>query len=270
MKLNLRKIKLPLVGLLIGINLFILGAIGWFSVSTQLQWPYWNSIGFSLKTWHYVLSSDEFYLTIIHSLHVAVLTALLSLFIGLPAAIGLSKMNTGVFKRILEVLMMAPLVTPPTVVYFGMYQMFLRLGLNDSILGVVISHTIATLPYMIWTTRIAYESLALPFEPIARSLGLPLRAKFMKITLPSMSSGITTGLILAMMISLSQYLPTLIIGGGAVRSLTGVMFPYISSGDIRTGSVYTVLFIVISFTTVASVDFFMKLLYNGGSEECQN
>lgn len=257
-----------ILGGVIGLNLVVLLSILWFSVTTQMRWPYAGEVTVTFETWQRVIGDPAFGLTLIHSAHVAVLTALVTLCLGMPAAIGISRMPEGLGKKMMELLFMAPLVMPPTVVYFGLYRMFLRLGIGDTLMGVIISHAVSTLPYMVWACRLSYESVVRQYEPLLRSMALPLRQRVFRVLFPLMASGVATGTMLAMMISLCQYLPTLIIGGGVIRSLTGVMFPYILGGDIRTGAVYTIIFIMVSFMTMRMVDAFMRIVVQ--EDTCQN
>ena len=67
-------------------------------------------------------------------------------------------------------------------------------------------------------------------EDQARSLGAPPLAVFWYITLPAIMPGVIVGALFAFLVSWSQYILTLLIGGGRVVTLPLLLFNFATSG----------------------------------------
>jgi putative spermidine/putrescine transport system permease protein len=91
------------------------------------------------------------------------------------------------------------------------------------------------------------------FEDQARSLGASPLKTFWYVTLPAIMPGIIVGGLFAFLVSWSQYILTLIIGGGRVITLPLLLFSFATSGrnDIAgaIGMIYILPGIVILFLT---------------------
>jgi putative spermidine/putrescine transport system permease protein len=68
------------------------------------------------------------------------------------------------------------------------------------------------------------------FEEQARSLGASPFQTFRHVTLPAILPGIIVGGLFAFLVSWSQYVLTLLIGGGRVITLPLLLFNYASAG----------------------------------------
>jgi putative spermidine/putrescine transport system permease protein len=198
-------------------------AHGWrFPAVLPQDWT-WNA-------WLYALSPQS---GVLASLAVTTWTALcttaLSILIGVPAgrALGMHQFRG---KAAVELLILAPIIVPGLAVALGLHFVFIGLGLTNSVAGVVLVHLIPTLPYMTLVMAGIFANFDPAFEHQARSLGAsPLQA-FWYVTLPAILPGIVVGGLFAFLISWSQYILTLLIGGGRVVTLPLLLFNFATSG----------------------------------------
>ena len=136
-----------------------------------------------------------------------------------------------------------PLLVPGTVFAMGIQITFIRLGLSDTIAGVVLVHLIAALPYCITIMTDVTAAAGNRLEEQAMVLGAdPFRA-FFQTTLPCLLPGILSSMSMGFILSYSQYFTTLMVGGGRVKTIALVLVPYIQSGDRALSSVYSVAFV---------------------------
>ncbi len=184
----------------------------------------------SLKAWEYALSDsagvvDSMALTI----GIAITTTILSVLVGVPAgrALGLYKFRG---KEFVELLVLAPTIVPGIAVALGLHGVFISLGLTNSVTGVILVHLIPTLPYMILVMAGIFSNYDVAFEEQARSLGASGIKTFWYVTLPAILPGIIVGGLFAFLISWSQYILTLLIGGGRVVTLPLLLFNFATSG----------------------------------------
>lgn len=177
------------------------------------------------------------------SLLIALTVAALACAIGLSAgrAIGLHRFRG---RRLVQFLLLAPVIVPGLAVTLGIQVFFVRYGLADTVLGVVLVQLMPTVPYAATLLGAAYANLDVDYERQARTLGSgPLRT-FLTVTVPLLRPALVTTALLTFLISWSEYILTLLIGGGQVTTLPLLLFAAIGSSD-RTAAAALGLLVVL-------------------------
>ncbi|TNE36226.1 MAG: ABC transporter permease subunit [Alphaproteobacteria bacterium] len=185
---------------------------------------------YSGRAWSYVFSSVSGVPEgLWQSAFIALSATLLSLLIGLPAgrALGLYKFKG---KALFELLILAPLIVPGIAAALGLHMVFLKLGLTGTMAGVVIVHLIPALPYMTLVMASVFAGYNPAAEQQARSLGAGSFQVFRYVTLPAILPGLLTGALFTFLVSWSQYILTLLIGGGRIVTLPLLLFNFASAG----------------------------------------
>lgn len=232
-----------ILGILLGVLLPLFPLLVW-SVSHGWWFPELLPTRLSVRAWAYVFSPGSgVFGALGNSLLISLLVVLLCLILGVPAgrALGLYRFPG---KRLLEFVILSPLIVPPLAVIMGIHVFFIRGGLVNTRLGVVISHLIPALPYMIVVMKSVFTNYDPAYEQQARSLGAGKYQTLYRVTLPLVYPGIVTGSLFVMLISWSQYILTLLIGGGRVVTLPVLLFSFASAGDNALTGALSVLFLV--------------------------
>lgn len=174
---------------------------------------------------------------------IAAATTLIALLIGLPAgrALGLYRFRG---KGLVALLLVAPAVLPGIAVVFGLHGIFLRLGLTGTIAGVILAHLVPVLPYITLVLAAVFSRFDPAFEDQARSLGASPLQCLTRVTLPAIWSGLLTAALFAFLVSWSQYLLTLAIGGGRVQTLPLLLFSSASAGRNDVTAAIALLYIL--------------------------
>ena len=136
-----------------------------------------------------------------------------------------------------------PLLVPGTVFAMGIQITLIRLGLSDTIGGVILVHLIAAMPYCITIMTDVTAAAGDRLEQQAMVLGATPIRSFFEVTLPGLLPGILSSVSMGFILSYSQYFTTLMVGGGRVKTIALVLVPYIQSGDRALASVYSVAFV---------------------------
>ncbi|WCK52948.1 ABC transporter permease subunit [Aneurinibacillus sp. Ricciae_BoGa-3] len=231
------------------------------SFSAGWRWPEVLPHTFSMRAWEYVfLKSSGTWDAIQTSVIIALLVTLINLVLAVPAADALARMDFK-GKRIVEGMLYAPMIIPSFVAVMGLYMTFIRLDLTESMPGVVVAHISSTLPYMIRALIVSFGTLGFQWEEQGRMLGAGRFQRFRYIVFPHILPGVVAGASLSILVSLSQYLITFLVGGGQVITLPLILFPFISGGDPAVGSAYTVLFAGVSLVLLWGMDIGLKRYY---------
>jgi len=196
----------------------------------------------TLEAWERLLSGrSEFVQALGNSALIASVVTLVALILGLPAArvMGLYRFRG---KRVIEFLLLLPAVVPPLAVSMGLTVNFLRWGLAGTWVGVALVHLVPVLPYVVLILSGTFASYDVSHEEQARSLGAKPLAVFRYITLPMIFPGVVVAGLFAFLISWSQYLLTLLVGGGRVMTLPILLFSSASGSNNTTIAVQALMF----------------------------
>ena len=214
-----------------------------WSVTGRWPWPALLPETWSLRTLReLLLGSASLPRLLGSSIGLALTVAVLGTFIGVLTARA-TELHDFRGKGLVKLGSFLPLLVPGTVFAMGIQITLIRLGLSDTVAGVVLVHLIAALPYCITIMTDVTRQVGCRLEEQAMVLGAgPFRA-FFQVTLPALLPGILSSMSMGFILSYSQYFTTLMVGGGRVKTIALVLVPYIQSGDRALSSVYSVAFV---------------------------
>lgn len=196
-----------------------------------------------LRAWRYILNPTTRVLeAFANSLLVALIVTALALLIALPAAraLGMYRFRG---KGLVEFLILAPTVVPAFAAAMGIQVIFIRYGLADTLAGVAIVHLIPVVPYAVLILAGIFANYNVNYEHQARVLGADTWSVFRRVTLPAIMPGIVVAALFAFLISWSQYLLTLLVGGGRVITLPVLLLAFANSGDYAVTAALSLVFI---------------------------
>ncbi len=233
-----------LLSLLFTVLLPFLPLVLW-SISEKWFYPDLLPQAFGPRAWSYVFGTagDQLVFGLYISFTLALVTTLVSLVLGIPAgrALGLYDFAG---KKLISLLLILPIIVPPLSVAMGLHLWFIRLGLAETFIGVVLVHLIFCLPYTIFVLWGVFTDYNPEFEEQARSLGASPVRVLLQVTLPMILPGITVAALFSFLLSWSQYLSTLIIGGGKMLTLPILLFSLMDSGDRPVAAAVSLVFIL--------------------------
>lgn len=200
-----------------------------YSMATRWFWPSVLPSALSGRGWTYLFSSvSGVRAAFVSSVEIASVVCVIAAAIGLSAgrALGLYEFPG---RRLVQLLILAPVIVPPFAVTIGLEVLFIRYGLAGTITGVILAHLIPTTPYVTMVMSGVFANYDVSFEEQARVLGAsPLRT-FLHVTLPAVFPGLVVAAFFAFLISWSEYILTLFVGGGAVITLPLLLFTFATS-----------------------------------------
>lgn len=214
-----------------------------WSVAERWPWPGMLPESYSLRTVKELLfGSAKLPHLLLSSVSLALVVALISTAIGVMTARA-TELYSFKGKGLISFGSFLPLLIPGTVFAMGIQITLIRMGLTDTVAGIVIVHVITALPYCITIMTDVTRAVGKGYEEQAMVLGAgPWRA-FFETTLPQLMSGILSSVSMGFILSYSQYFTTLMVGGGRIKTIALVLVPYIQSGDRALSSVYSVAFV---------------------------
>ena len=214
-----------------------------WSVTERWPWPGLLPESYSLRTLRELLfGSANLPKILFSSISLGLTVAALGTTVGILTARA-PELYDFPGKKLVHLVSFLPLLVPGTVFAMGIQVTLIRLGLSDTLPGVIIVHLIAAVPYCITIMMDVTRAVGKKLEEQAMVLGAdPWRAFFL-VTLPSLLPGILSSMSMGFILSYSQYFTTLMVGGGRVKTLALVLVPYIQSGDRALSAIYSVTFV---------------------------
>ncbi len=241
--------SLRLVLYLILIAPFLLFVV--YAFSTRWFFPQPFPVEWTVSTFRRVLDDTRTISSMAQGLWIALLVSMLSLILGFPAArvLGLRRFRG---RQLAWLLFFLPTIIPPLAIGMGLNILFLQIGLAGTITGVVLAHIIPTLPYTIFTISSAFARFDENYEFQALALGANPMQVFFEVTLRLMTPSLVVAILFAFLISWSQYLLTLLIGGGQIITLPILLFSAASGGNPSTIATLSLLFIAPTVLIIAA------------------
>lgn len=194
---------------------------------------------------------------LIESLALSTAVTILSLAVSIPAgrALGLHQFRG---KRLAQAIIFLPVLVSPLAAGMGIHLSFIRYGLANTALGVILIHTVVCIPYSVQIMTQYFEAVGDRVEKQAQNLGAKSWQTFLLVTLPMLSPALLSAGSLVFVISFGQYFLTFLIGGGRVMTLSLVMVPFIQSGDRTVAAVYSLVFIGVTLLVLAGMEWGLR------------
>jgi putative spermidine/putrescine transport system permease protein len=211
--------------------------------------------GLSLRWFRTILDYPEFIRAFRDSVWLAALSSTLAIGLAVPAALGIVR-HRFPGREAMTALFMSPLMVPHVVLGIAFLRFFSQIGLNGTVLGLVLSHIIVILPFALRLVLAASYGMDRRIEHAAVSLGASASTVFRRVTLPLILPGVVSGWMLAFINSFDEVTMTVFIASPSTTTLPVRMFLYIQDNiDPLVASVSAALI----FLTIAVMLLLEKL-----------
>ena len=179
--------------------------------------------GFSTQWYKSILSGGEAVDTLINSLILAALSAVISTVVGTAAALGIFHMKKKWLKNSVMQVTNIPMMNPDIVTGISMMLLFITVGMliKVNILGfwtILIAHITFSLPYVILSVLPKLRQLDPHLTEAALDLGCTPMQAFLKVELPAILSGIISGMIMAFTLSLDDFVISYFTTGASFKT----------------------------------------------------
>lgn len=144
-----------------------------------------------------------------------------------------------------------PLLVPQISFMFGLQVFFTLIGLERTLLSVVLSHLVFVLPYVFLSLSDPFRALDPRYGQAALCLGASPARVFWQVRLPLLTRAVLTAMAVGLAVTVGQYLPTLLIGAGRFATVTTEAVALASGGDRRMIGIYGLLQMVLPFAGFA-------------------
>jgi putative spermidine/putrescine transport system permease protein len=224
-----------------------------FSSASSLAFP---PPGLSLRWYESFFGDPRWLRAAGTSALVALASSLAALVLGSVAAYGLVR---GAFRgrALLEGNFIAPLILPPVITAVALYIFFAQIGLLGTIPGLIVAHTILTVPYVVLLMSVAIRQFDDRIEQVAYSLGASWFRMFRSVLLPNLLPSVLAAWIFAFIISFDEVIVTIFLAG-AYDTIPKRMFNELILQVNPTITAIATLLIALSVVTIGIIAWLMQ------------
>lgn len=200
--------------------------------------------GLSLRWYGEILGSDAYINAGWTSLKLASATVILALALGTPAAIALSRFRFRGRAAISSVFL-SPLILPSLIFAIGLLVVFSRYANGPSFFGLIIGHTVITMPYVIRTVSANLADIDPHLDEAARIMGARWWQRYGLVILPQCRTGMAAGAFFAFNISFDDAVIALFMRAPNVETLPMRIYSTLEfSPDPSVAAVSTVMIVM--------------------------
>jgi spermidine/putrescine transport system permease protein len=187
-----------------------------FSFNTQKLNIHWE--GFTLG-WYKVLFNDaQIFLATRNTLMIAFISTLVATIIGTMAALALHRYRFPLYN-VSETVMYIPIVIPEVVMGISLLVFFVMINFTLGLTTITLSHIAFNIPFVALVVRARLHGYDKAIDEAAMDLGANELTTFWRVTLPTIMPGVLSGAMLALTLSLDDYVITYFTAGPGSTTL---------------------------------------------------
>lgn len=219
------------------IGLALLGMVLW---SFAGFWAYPDLLPKTFVTQHWQFALQQMHTPLLDTLLIGGCATGLAIVLTLLTLEAEQHTNKTV-SRLSSVIIYLPLLIPSIAFLFGLVWVLEQINSHHTFINVVLAHLLFVLPYVFLSLASSFRRLDPRFSYVAASLGASQAKIFWQIKLPMLLAPIFIAAALGLAISFSQYLPTLLAGGGRINTITTEAVSLANGASRRTSAVYALV-----------------------------
>jgi putative spermidine/putrescine transport system permease protein len=191
------------------------------------------------------------------SIAIALFTVAACLAVSIPAGYALARRNLP-WRSLILLAFLLPQAFPAVAVYINIGRIFYSIGLNGTILGVVLVHTVHGLVFSVWISTAAFAAIDSELEEAARNIGASGLRTFFTVTLPLALPGIMASAIFVFLESLDEFTGTFFVGVPDITTLPILLFTASMEGNYQVASITALILLVPSVGFMLFIERFLK------------
>ncbi len=229
-----------------------------WTVTEKWYFPHALPLEYGFSAWQRVFSPRGNAMeSLANSVLVALLTVVASLALAIPAGYALARLKLPL-RGLILLAFLIPQAFPNLTVYVNIARLFYEIGLNGTVLGVVIVHATHGLVYAVWIATAAFSAVDKELEQAARSVGASAVRAFRDVTLPLAMPGLLASAIFVLLESLDEFTGSYFVGAPDVNMLPLLLYSAGAGGNYQIASITALLLLIPSIGFMLVVERFLK------------
>lgn len=212
--------------------------------------------GFSFDWYARAFANESVQRATLNSVVVAIAATAAATALALPAALALARGRPFRGRGAFRLGLLAPLMIPEIVTAAATLTFFSALGIRWGIFNVMIAHTVFCVPFAFLPIWARLADMDETLEAAARDLYASPAAAFRRVTLPLLAPGIAAGAMLAFVVSLDDFVITLMVADAGATTLPVYIYGMVRVGTSPEINAVSTVLLLASTLLVLSQRFF--------------
>lgn len=193
--------------------------------------PMFIPTSLTLDNFRKVFAENDFVGYTINSIIVSFSATILALLVGVPAGYGIAKARASASAA----LILVARITPGLSYLIPLFLLFQWLNLTGSLLPIVVTHLVITVPIVVYVMIGFFEDLPSELEEAALVDGATIWEAFRQVALPLARPGITVAAILSFIFSWNNFIFAVVLAGRNSRTLPVAVYNSLTFEQISWG-----------------------------------
>ena len=207
--------------------------------------------GFSARWFGVALADADLRRAALNSLLVAGAATPAATLLALPAALAFERGRFFPGRAAGEALVALPLVAPEIVTAIATLVFFQAIGFHAGLGNVIAAHIVFCVPFAVLPIRARLRDMPADLEDAARDLYASPWQAFRRVTLPLLRPAVVAGATLAFVVSLDDFLITLMVAPAGSTTLPVYIYGMLRLGVTPEANAAAAILLLVSVATIA-------------------
>ena len=179
--------------------------------------------GYSLQWYQDFFTNPNWQGAVRNSVNISIFSTLIATTLGTLAALGLSQAQMPA-KSAIMALLLSPMIVPLIISAAGMYFFYSRVGLQGTLIGVILAHAALGTPFVVITVTATLVGFDRSLIRAALGLGASPFTVLRRVIVPIILPGVVSGALFAFITSFDEVVVVLFVGSFEQRTIPWQMF----------------------------------------------
>jgi len=219
-----------------------------FSFNTMKLNIRWQ--GFTFRWYEVLFHDQQVALAARNTLIIAVISTIVATVVGTLAALAMHRYRFPGYTAS-ETVMYFPIVIPEVVMGISLLVLFVMLNLQLGLLTITLSHIAFNIPFVALVVRARLHGYDKAIDEAAMDLGAKELTTFWRVTLPTIMPGVLSGAMLALTLSLDDYVITYFTAGPGSTTLPLRVFSMVKTAVTPEINALSTIWVLVIFILLA-------------------
>jgi putative spermidine/putrescine transport system permease protein len=213
----------------------------------------------SFRWWAEAIQNPAFRQAFVFSLQTALLVAVVGTLIGSACAWAISRFEFP-GRRLIEGIVLAPLMIPNVIIAVSLLQLTTSLGLRTSPQGLVLGQIVVVLPFAVRLMLVGMTSIDGRLEDASLSLGASRLRTLVQVVLPMLAPALIASLAFTFLIAFDETTVAIFMSSANATTLPVELFNYVQDRSDPMATAVSAILILIACAVVLVIDRFFGVL----------
>ena len=236
----LKRIYIALIFIFLYAPMAVLIVLSFNKSKSRSKWG-----GFTFQWYSKLLSDSSIMEALVTTIMLAVLSALISTFIGTIAAIAITSLKKGT-RTLMMGITNIPMLNAEIVTGISLMLLFIFFNVKFGFTTILLAHITFNIPYVILSVMPRIKQLNPSAYEAAMDLGASPFKAFFKVVFPDILPGVFSGLLMAFTMSIDDFIITHFTKGAGVDTLSTKIYAQVRKGiDPKMYALSSIIFVTV-------------------------